>query len=89
VRGRVAEAEEEADRVERVCGRDLESFGMKSEMTQGVLLFIGSKLLELVLTSLRTASDSFRIYQQWFWFTTATDKDIISSGSRLEPLLIS
>jgi hypothetical protein len=28
---------------------DLESFGMKSEMTRGGLLFIGSKILEVIL----------------------------------------
>jgi hypothetical protein len=29
--------------------RGLESFGMKSEMTQGGLIFIGSKILEAAL----------------------------------------
>jgi hypothetical protein len=46
---------EETGGVERAHGGDLESFGMKNEMTQGELLFIGLKLwvtvlkLELVL----------------------------------------
>jgi hypothetical protein len=30
-------------------GRDLESFGMKSETTRGMLLFIGSKISTTVL----------------------------------------
>jgi hypothetical protein len=49
-------AEEEAgvdggkgDRRSRECGGDLESFGMKNEMTRDELLFIGSKLSVAVL----------------------------------------
>jgi hypothetical protein len=57
-------------------------------MAQGGLLFIGSKLSATVPRA-RTTADSFRTYQQQFWFKTSTDEGIISSGSRLEPLLIS
>jgi hypothetical protein len=35
---------EETGGVERAHSGDLESFGMKNEMTQGELLFIGLKL---------------------------------------------
>jgi hypothetical protein len=38
---------------------------------------------------MRTATDSFRTYQQRLWIQTASDEDIIEIGSRLEPLLIS
>jgi hypothetical protein len=65
-----------------VCGRYLESFGIKSEMTWGELLFIGLKLSAAVPNA-RTAADSFGTYQQWFWFKTVSDEGIISSGSRL------
>jgi hypothetical protein len=34
---------------ERESGSDLESFGMKSEMTRGMLIFIGLKISEAVL----------------------------------------
>jgi hypothetical protein len=42
-------------------GRDLESFGMKSETTWDRLLFIGSKISAAVLVLNRTAADSFGI----------------------------
>jgi hypothetical protein len=42
-------------------GRDLESFGMKSETTWDELLFIGSKISAAVLVLNRTTADSFGI----------------------------
>jgi hypothetical protein len=42
-------ATEETDRVERESGGDLEIFGMRSETTRGCLIFIGSKISEVVL----------------------------------------
>jgi hypothetical protein len=47
----------DGDRVE--SSGDLESFGMKSEMARGGLLFIDSKILAQFVT--RTAADSFGI----------------------------
>jgi hypothetical protein len=58
---------------------DLESFRMKSETTRDGLLFIGLKPLLIVLKS----------GPKRFWFQTTADEDIISSDSKLEPLLIS
>jgi hypothetical protein len=40
---------EVTDGVDRAHGGDLECFGMKNETGRGGLLFIGSKLLEMVL----------------------------------------
>jgi hypothetical protein len=39
----------ESDGVERESSGDLESFRMKSEMTRGGLIFIGSKISKAVL----------------------------------------
>jgi hypothetical protein len=38
---------------------------------------------------MRTVADIFGTYQQWFQIIIASDEGIISSGTRLELLLIS
>jgi hypothetical protein len=74
-------------------GRDIHSFGMKSETTRDKLLFIGLKTTvdEGIISSgsgLKTLLIVLEFGPKQFWFKTVANEGIISSGSKLELLLI-
>jgi hypothetical protein len=54
-------------------GRDLESFGIKSEMTQDGLLFIDSK----ICSSLKLLLIVLEYELKRFWFKTVVDEGIV------------
>jgi hypothetical protein len=60
---------------------------MKAKRHEVGYYLSAQKYQKQILT--RTAANSFRTYQQWFYFKTAADEGIISSSSKLEPLMIS